>query len=68
MAQQGLLHCQVNALKTIIPDLEPVEKSIPRGAKDIGDGFILLPAVQKNAEQMKGKELDSLAALWAGCN
>ncbi|KAG7090259.1 hypothetical protein E1B28_011856 [Marasmius oreades] len=44
LEQRGIHRCQVNALKALIPDLETPENTLPRGAMDIGDGFILLRA------------------------
>jgi hypothetical protein len=42
LAQRALLRCQMNALKKIIPDLEELNDGLPRGAIDLGDGYILL--------------------------
>jgi hypothetical protein len=47
LSQRGLQRCQINALKVMIPDLDPSPPDIPRGAKDLGDGFILLHAKEK---------------------
>jgi len=44
ISEQGVRRCQVNALKAIVPDLEPVNNSLPRGSEDLGSGFILLRA------------------------
>jgi hypothetical protein len=47
LSQRGIRHAQVNALKALIPDLAPDRDDanhLPRGARDIGDGFILLRA------------------------
>ena len=46
---KNLLHhavrrCQMNALKAMIPDLEPSKDRLPRGAKPLGDGYCLLRA------------------------
>ncbi|KIL54866.1 hypothetical protein M378DRAFT_30089, partial [Amanita muscaria Koide BX008] len=43
LCQRGLLRAQTNALKAIIPDLDP-EPLLPRGAEPIGDGYVLLTA------------------------
>jgi hypothetical protein len=45
LAQRGLHRCQVNALKAMIPDIEPVVTDIPRGGRDLGDGYVLLTAM-----------------------
>jgi hypothetical protein len=44
LSQRGLLQSQINALKAMIPDLEPPPPIVPRGGKDLGGGYILLRA------------------------
>ncbi|KAJ7071905.1 hypothetical protein B0H15DRAFT_965693 [Mycena belliarum] len=44
LSQRALQRCQVNALMTIIPDLEPNKDQLPRGAIDLGNGYRLLRA------------------------
>jgi len=44
ISQRGILRSQVNALKAMIPDLEPSVTKIPRGAKELGNNFVLLRA------------------------
>jgi hypothetical protein len=44
LSQCGLLRCQVNALMAMISDLSPPPPSLPRGAIDLGKGYILLCA------------------------
>jgi hypothetical protein len=53
LSQRGLLRSQINALKAIIPDLDPLPPAMPRGSKDIGDGFILLRAKDKALQAMQ---------------
>jgi hypothetical protein len=53
LSQRGLLRSQINALKAIIPDLDPLPPAMPRGSKDIGDGFILLRAKDKALRAMR---------------
>jgi hypothetical protein len=43
LCQRGLLRAQTNALKAIIPELHP-EPPLPRNAKPIGNGYVLLTA------------------------
>ncbi|KAJ7120709.1 hypothetical protein C8R43DRAFT_1136650 [Mycena crocata] len=43
LTQRGIRRAQVNALKAVIPELEPEVYVLPDGAKDIHDGYILLP-------------------------
>ena len=42
LSQHRLLRCQVNALTAMIPDLSPSPPSLPQGAIDLGQGYILL--------------------------
>jgi hypothetical protein len=44
LSQCGLRQSQVNALKSMIPDLKPPENNIPQGGLDLGDGYLLLRA------------------------
>jgi hypothetical protein len=55
LSQRGLRRSQVNALKAIIPDLEPDSDALPRGSIDLGDGFILLRARDSAAREMDGR-------------
>ena len=43
LCQRGLLCAQTNALKAIIPELDP-EPPLPRNAQPIGNGYVLLIA------------------------
>ena len=46
-SQRGIRRARVNALKALIPDLaldRADANHLPRGARDIGDGFVLLRA------------------------
>ncbi|KIL54551.1 hypothetical protein M378DRAFT_18778 [Amanita muscaria Koide BX008] len=43
LCQRGLLRAQTNALKVIVPELDP-EPPLTRGAQPIGDGYVLLTA------------------------
>ncbi|KAF7335173.1 hypothetical protein MSAN_02350500 [Mycena sanguinolenta] len=45
LAQQGIYRYQVNALKAMIPNIEPPENPLPRGAVDVGGGYALLHAM-----------------------
>ncbi|ETW75713.1 hypothetical protein HETIRDRAFT_422383 [Heterobasidion irregulare TC 32-1] len=44
LSQRGVRRAQVNALKTMLPDLERNVKEFPRGAHPVGDNFVLLRA------------------------
>lgn len=45
LAQRGVYRAQINALKAMIPDIEPIEKPLPMYSKDLGHGYVLLPAM-----------------------
>ena len=47
LSQRGLQRSQVNALKSMFPDLDEESNTIPRGALDLGDGYVLLRAMDK---------------------
>jgi hypothetical protein len=55
LSQRGLRRSQVNALKAIIPDLEPDSNELPRGSRDLGNGFILLRARDITAREIDGR-------------
>jgi hypothetical protein len=54
LLERGLRRSQVNALKALIPDLEPEEKPLPRGSIDLGNGFVLLRARDEYRYQLYG--------------
>ncbi|KAJ7686204.1 hypothetical protein B0H17DRAFT_1160683 [Mycena rosella] len=52
LSQRALRRCQVNALKAMIPDLEPPENPLPRGSLDLGSGYVLLTAMDNAAREV----------------
>ncbi len=56
LSQRGLLRCQVNALYSMVPDLQPSKENLPRGASDLGGGYILLRARDRYHRSMKENE------------
>ena len=40
LSQCAIRRCQVNALKVMIPDLGSSTNCLPRGARDVGDGYV----------------------------
>ena len=43
LARHALQRSQVNALKSIYPELDPKSKfQLPRGAMNVGEGYIML--------------------------
>lgn len=55
LSERGLRRSQVNALKAMIPDLEPEENRLPHGARDMGDGYILLRARDEFRQKIGGE-------------
>jgi hypothetical protein len=53
LSQRGLLRCQINAIKAMVPDLQPATAKLPRGAKDLGGGYILLRARDRTHRPMR---------------
>ena len=49
LSERGLQRSQVNALKAMIPALRPRKDQLPRGSIDLGEGYVLLRAVDKIA-------------------
>jgi hypothetical protein len=60
LAQRGIRRCQVNALKAMIPDIEPPENPLPRGAKDLGDGYALLRAMDNISREVRPCEAKAI--------
>ena len=56
LSQRGLLRCQVNALMAMMPDLGPPPPSLPRGAVDLGQGYVLLRAQDRYDRLMRPQE------------
>jgi hypothetical protein len=50
----------VNALKAIIPDLEPDSSVLPHNAIDLGGGFILLRARDSCAREIDGEASEAI--------
>ncbi|KAJ7127982.1 hypothetical protein C8R44DRAFT_616530 [Mycena epipterygia] len=59
IAQQGCRRAQVNALKAMIPDLEPPEK-LPRGSEELGSGYVLLRAKDEYNQVIHGAQGDAI--------
>jgi hypothetical protein len=60
LAQRGLRRCRINALKALIPDLEPPDNPYPRGSIDQGNGYILLRKRDNAPRPVKPCELDAI--------
>jgi hypothetical protein len=63
LSQRGIRRARVNALKALIPDLAPDRDDanhLPRGARDIGDGFVLLRAREEVPRPLRDCEAGAL--------
>ncbi|KAJ7207714.1 hypothetical protein B0H12DRAFT_1034444, partial [Mycena haematopus] len=60
LSKRSLRRCQINALKAMIPDLDPQTKKLPHGAVDLGDGFVLLRAGDKYGHRLLGNEATTI--------
>lgn len=59
LKQRASLRCQMNALKCMLPDLDPPAR-LPTGAKDLGDGYVLLRAYDNKGCTMTHEESRAL--------
>jgi hypothetical protein len=57
LSERGLQRCQVNTLKAMIPELDDEKPRIPRGAQDIGAGYVLLRARDRYLYKLDENEL-----------
>ena len=62
LSQRGVRRSRVNALKAMIPDLQPVENKIPRGGRDLGGGYVLLRARDETVTIIDGAEGNAIRA------
>jgi hypothetical protein len=62
LSQRGLLRSQINALKAMVPDLDPSAPTVPRGGKDCGYGYVLLRAKDNVLRAMRPCEKLAFAA------
>lgn len=59
LAQRALRRCQVNAVKAMAPHLDRTRlkaKTLPRGAEDLGDGYVLLRAMDRYRRKLPAAE------------
>ncbi|KAI9442694.1 hypothetical protein H4582DRAFT_1809812 [Lactarius indigo] len=65
LSERGVRRARVNALKAMIPDLdEDHRRSLPRGSKDLGDGFVLLRARDTSPHPLRENEVRALRELF----
>ncbi|KAI0312223.1 hypothetical protein OF83DRAFT_1067547 [Amylostereum chailletii] len=60
LSQRGLLRGQVNALKGMMPGIEPEPSTIPRGAIELDDEYILLRAKDTCARDVRPSEAECI--------
>jgi hypothetical protein len=56
LSQRACRRAQVNALKALIPDLEPDHDKLPRGSEDLGAGYVLLRAKDEYNQFICGEQ------------
>jgi hypothetical protein len=62
IANCGLQRSQIAALHAMLPDLDRDMSGLPRGAVDIGGGYVLLRAWDEYGVVLRGKQADALRA------
>ena len=63
LSQRGILWARANALYAMVPGLssdDSPDKHVPRGAEDIGDGFVLLRTREGKASPLRECEAEAL--------
>ncbi|KAF8260002.1 hypothetical protein EI94DRAFT_1706629 [Lactarius quietus] len=60
LANCGLRQSQMAALHAMLPDLDSNTLHLPRGAVDLGEGYILLRAQDEHGVVLRGKQADAL--------
>jgi len=53
LSQRAARRCQVNAIKAIIPSIEPSNNTSPKGSLDIGRGYLLLRRRERTAHAVR---------------
>lgn len=61
LSQRGLLQAQINALRSMIPDLDGgVVPQLPHGAQDLGNGYVLLRAMDNILRPITPAETEAI--------
>jgi hypothetical protein len=60
LSECGLRRWQINALKAMLPELDPDDHKLPRGSVDLGDSYVLLRAKGRSAQDVKRAEADAI--------
>jgi hypothetical protein len=53
LSQRAARRCQVNAIKAIIPTIEPADNASPKGSLDVGQGYLLLRRRERTAHAVR---------------
>jgi hypothetical protein len=56
LSQRACRRAQVNALKALIPDLEPDHDKLPRGSEDLGAGYVLHRVKDEYNQFIRGEQ------------
>ncbi|KDQ57311.1 hypothetical protein JAAARDRAFT_178964 [Jaapia argillacea MUCL 33604] len=67
LSQRGLRRSQVNALKALVPELDPDTVPPIRGSLDLGGGYILLRAMDTCARQTSISEAAAILMYMGSC-
>ena len=62
LTQRALQRSQTNALRAMVPDLDPTENRSPRGSIDLGNGFRLLQAMDTASRIVRETEAQAIRA------
>jgi hypothetical protein len=62
LTQRAIRQAQINALKAIIPSLEPDKPATPRWSLDIGNGYFLLPHHERTRHEARQPESEAIRA------
>lgn len=58
LSQRGIRQAQVNALKAMVPDLDPDKSAkLPQGSIDLGNGYVLLQAMDTTYHSISDDEV-----------
>ncbi|KAG1724977.1 hypothetical protein EDB19DRAFT_1915281 [Suillus lakei] len=60
LSQCAVRRCQVNAIKVIIPSIEPTKTNLPQGSQDLGNGYMLLCRRERTPHTVQRCESDAI--------
>jgi hypothetical protein len=65
LSERGVRRCQVNALKVMIPTLDPPTDTLPRCSVDLGHGYVLLTKRERTPHHLLACEAMALISYLA---